>query len=134
MNRDDFLDELADYLVIQGVADSAKIKVNKLTATPDTQVALLGVIGLTLTTSRDVPELEFPRFQVITRSADYNEASELMRRVREALHGKIGLLLPHFRVLRLHAEQDGGPIGEDPQGRSEFSINFVTEFHLTDSI
>lgn len=134
MAQNNFLDEIADYLILSGVAPSENIKVNVLVAEPDTCVALLGLPGTVIGENRDVPDLKLPRFQVITRAADFNDASDLMDKVREALHNKIGLLLPHFRVMRIHAEQDGGPIGQDTLGRSEFSINFNTEYHLTDSL
>ncbi len=133
-NYPDFLDELADYLEVSGVAPGASIKVNKLVDSPDKMVALLGIAGTTLSINRDIPDLRFPRFQVICRDVEYADASSLHKRVRDALHGKVGLLLPHYRVLRIHAEQDGGPIGEDDKGRAEFSINFNTEFHYGDSV
>ncbi len=130
----DFLSELANYVVLQGVAVDSAVKVNVLPDSPDACVAIFGLPGEDPRDQRDIPELELPRFQVITRSADYGEASELLRKVRVALHGRIGLFLPHYRILRMHADQDGGPIGKDDAGRHEFSINFTVEHHYSDSL
>ena len=129
----DFLDELGSYLDTEnvGIYDATKnrnIFTSIYPASPDNCIALLGTIGTTLTSSRDVPALQFPRFQVIVRNTDYDDASTTMQSVRDALHGQVGLALTSWRVLRLHAEQEGYPIGQDKQGRYEFSINFIAEY------
>lgn len=137
----DFLDLLAGHLIAQGAATSGSIFVNKHPADPDNCITLMGSTGTNLTSSRDVAGLQFPRFQVVVRNTDYNDASDALDAVRNALHGMIGEILPagvnvattpYIRVMRCHAEQDGGPIGEDEQGRTEFSINFIAEYHKYD--
>ena len=135
----DFLDELANHLQAQSVGTAGTdIFVNKQPADVDNCVCLFGLPGNTLTSSRDVPGLIFPRFQAIIRNTDYNDAADKFQAVRTALHGLIGQILPagvdvdtepYIRVLRCHAEQEGGPIGEDDKGRAEFSINFAAEYH-----
>ena len=137
-----FLDEIADYLQNQSIGTAGTdIFVNKQPADVDNCVTLLGITGLNLADQRDVKELQFPRFQVITRNTDYNDASDTHEAVRTALHNLIQQILPvgvdvnttaYIRVMRCHAEQEGGPIGEDKKGRSEFSVNFLAEFHHYD--
>lgn len=138
----DFLDELATYLQGQSVGTAATdIFVNKLPPEPDNVIALLGLTGSNTGQARDVPGLQFPRFQVLVRNEAYNDAADTLQAVRAALHGMIGVILPvgvdtetdpYIRVLRCHFEQEGGPIGEDAHGRSEFSINFLAEYHHYD--
>lgn len=129
-----FLDNIGSYLDTNNASmvfntDSGRNVFTELPADPDTCVALLGLPGTTLGQARDVAGLTFPRFQVITRSKDYETAAALMKEVRDTLHGKIGITLANYRLLRCHAEQDGGPIGQDEQGRHEFSINMIAEYH-----
>lgn len=130
-----FLDEMATYLDTQNAsliytADSGRnVFKGVLPPDPDSCVAILGASPQTLGQNRDVAELQFPKFQVITRSKDYETAASLMALVRATFHGVIGLSLTSYRVLRCHAEQEGGPIGQDEQGRHEFSCNFIAEHH-----
>lgn len=133
----DFLDEVAQYLDDQGVgefsADAGRtIFVNHQPSEPDFCISLFGNVGETLGDSgRDVTDMQFPRFQVLVRGAEdeYALASSKMQAIRTALHGKLKLTLPSWRILRMHADQDGGPIGTDEQGRPEFSINFTVQMH-----
>jgi hypothetical protein len=124
----DFANELADYLATQGVGTVAtNIFVVKLPATPDNCIALFGLPGQVIGDQREVASLHFPRVQIITRNTSYENASDKLEAVRTALHNKYGLDFASWRVMRLHAEQEGGSIGQDDQGRYEFSINFVAE-------
>jgi len=130
-----FLDEMASKMAGE-VAElefdnetGRNVFVGELPAEPDTCVAFFGLPGDQLQAGRDIPALTFPRYQIITRSADYEEAAALLTAVRTSLHGMIDYRLPSWRVMRNHAEQEGGPLGQDAQGRFEFSINFVAEFH-----
>ncbi len=138
----DFLDEIARYLDSLGiVTEGTDVFVNKQPGDIDNCVSLFGLVGPTVQAQRDVPGLQFPRFQVIVRNTDYNDASEKFQAVRSALHGIIQQILPvgvntattaYIRVMRCHADQEGGPIGEDDKGRSEFSCNFTAEYHHYD--
>ncbi len=138
----DFLDQLATYLQAQSIGTAGtNIFVNKLPDTTDNCVALIGQPGPSIGPQRDVARLQFPRFQAIIRNVDYNDGSDKFQAVRTALHGKVGLVLPtsanpasdeNIRILRCHAESEGGPIGEDEQGRVEFSINFQAEYIYDD--
>lgn len=124
----DFIDEIGDYLATAGVGTVAtNIFIGELPPDPDNCVALFGLPGQVIGDQREVPSLQFPRVQALIRNKSYDLASDKMQAVRTALHGKYGLLLPNWRVLRIHAEQEGGPIGTDDQDRFEFSINFVAE-------
>lgn len=135
----DFHDELAKYLDYLNIAtEGSDVFVNKQPADVDNCISFFGLPGTTLQSNRDVPGLQFPRFQVIVRNVDYNDGADKFQAVRTALHGLIGKQLPvtanpatdpYLRVMRCHAEQEGGPIGEDDKGRSEFSINFIAEYH-----
>lgn len=136
---DDFLNLVADYLEANGVTP---VKTGIQPGEPANCVALLGLQGNTVQGNRDVPGLEFPRFQAVIRNEDYEDAATQFRALRTLLHGKIGIILPttadieedpYVRVLRCHADQEGGPIGEDDKGRYEFSINFAAEIHYVDA-
>lgn len=136
----DFLDELARHLIVQvdSLTEGQNIFVNQLPQSPNDCVTLWGLIGTTVQAQRDVPGLQFPRFQLLVRAGDYNEAADLFQACRTALHGMIGVNLPagfdpeedpYIRVMRCHVETEGGPIGRDDQGRSEFTCNFLAEYH-----
>lgn len=130
-----FLDEVASKMAaeVDGLVfdneNGRNVFVGELPAEPNTCVAFFGLPGDNLMAQRDIPELTFPRFQIITRSADYEEAATLLYGVRTSLHGLIDYHLPSWRIMRLHAEQEGGPLGQDAQGRFEFSINMIAEYH-----
>lgn len=130
----DFYDEVATYLDQQGVGTytsptNRNIFTGHHPSDPDNCVSIVGLLGATLGVSREVASLQFPRFQVIVRNEDYDTGSTKLQAVRTALHGKYGLALPNWRVLRCHADQEGGPIGTDEQGRFEFAINFTAEIN-----
>lgn len=133
---DDFFNLLAVYLEAAGVT---AVKTGKQPEKPVNCTTLLGLQGLTVQAQRDVPDLQFPRFQAIIRNESYETASDQHQLVRATLHGlKPGTILPvdadtetdpYVRVLRCHADQEGGPIGQHPNGGYEFSINFTSEIH-----
>ena len=136
-NKLDILDCLANE--VKRVNPSLKVFVNKLPPDPADCIALFGATGTVVQAQRDVPGLKFPRFQVVSRAADYNDASDAAQAARDVLHGMIGVILPHgvntatqpyIRVMRCHVEYEGGPLGEDDQGRTEFSTNYLAEYHL----
>jgi len=129
-----FYDELASKLDADGVGvfdveTDRNIFAGVLPATPDKAVAILGLPGANLTAQRDIKDLNFPRFQVVTRDKDFEVAADLLVKVRNSLHGLIGVNLTSWHIMRCHAEQEGGPIGEDDDGRYEFSINFTAEYY-----
>lgn len=139
----DFLDEIARYLdgAVAGITEGTNIFVNELPESPGDCVSLWGLPGTSPGDSRDVPGLQFPRFQLIVRNADYNTAADLFQLIRTALHGKVNLILPvgvnvattnYIRVMRCHIDTEGGPLGKDDQGRSEFSANYIAEYHHYD--
>lgn len=134
----DFLNLQADYLEANDI-DNVFTKVQP--DSPANCVTLGGLPGNTLQAQRDVPGLQFPRFQAIIRNENDEDGSAVFQAVRELLHGQVGLILPvgvdvdtepYIRVMRCHADQEGGPIGEDLKGRLEWSINFSAEFHYVD--
>lgn len=130
----DFLNELADYLADAAVTPdvgtvATDIFIGELPGSPDNCIALFGLPGSVIGDQREVASLQFPRFQVIVRNSSYENASNKLQDVRTKLHNKYGLDLPSWRVLRCHADQEGGPIGTDDQNRFEFSINFIAEIN-----
>ena len=138
----DFLDEIARHLDVQNlVTEGTDVFVNELPDDPANCVAIFGLIGTTVQQQRDVPGLQFPRFQLIVRNTDYNDGADKFQAIRSALHGIIGRTLPasantatdpYIRVMRCHIETDGGPLGRDDKGRTEFSCNFIAEYHHYD--
>lgn len=131
----DFLRSIAYYLKDQGLGTlgaGATIMVGRQRDDPDNSITVLGLIGTELP-DVSVAELTYPRFQVIVRNTDYEAGSEIMRQVRDALHGQIAINIPSYHVLRIHAQQEGYPIGQDEKQRHEFSINFYGEARYVDS-
>lgn len=128
----DFYDDIAAYLETAGVGTrGTNIFVAHVPDDPDETVdnciVLLGSAPETQLNA-DVAALLFPRFQIYVRNEDYNNGSTKLQAVRTALHAKIGVQLTNYYVLRIHADQEGGPIGRDPEsGLFEFSINFTAE-------
>lgn len=132
----DFLTSIALYLESEGIGSTTGANVNifvgKQPPEPNNCITILGLIGNELP-DVTIGELNYPRFQVLIRNVDYEDGSEKLRQVRQALHAAIALDMPNYHVLRLHAQQEGYPIGEDEQGRPEFSINFYGETRYVDS-
>jgi len=135
----DFLSQLADYLSINGMGETnpdngiVNIFCGIYPSDPDDCVALLGLIGSTLP-NINIPDFEYPRFQVVVRNADYETGSQVLRDVRSLLHDKLAVALPNYYCLYIQAQQDGYPIGQDDEGRYEFSINFTAQIRYGDSI
>lgn len=130
-----FYDEIASKLagdvesLVYDQEDGRNVFTGELPASPTECVAIFGLPGTNIAEQRDIPALTFPRFQVITRSPDYEKAAELLLAVRTSLHGLIGYNLPSWHIMRCHAEQEGGPLGQDGGGNFEFSINFTAEYY-----
>lgn len=136
----DFLSQIADYLQTQGLGYSAAqpghvvdIFVGKQPADPDNCISIIGQPGVRQP-DVSIPDLMFPRFQVLVRDVDFEAGSTKLRGVRTALHDKIAMSLPNFFCFSISADQEGFPIGEDDKGRPEFSINFACEIRYGDSI
>lgn len=132
-----FFDELGSYidtnaaLVVFDNATGRNFFLNELPPDPETAAAIFGQNGTTLGAARDVPGLNFPRFQIVARAKAYEDAAALMTQIRNAIHGLIGVNTSSYRILRCHAEQEASPLGQDAQGRHEFSCNFIAEYHAT---
>lgn len=136
----DFLSQIADYLEAQGLgyataqgAHTVDIFVGKQPADPDSCVTIIGEPGIR-TPDVTIPDLMFPRFQILVRDTDFVTGSTKLRDCRTALHNKIALSLQNFFCYYIHADQEGFPIGEDDKGRPEFSIHFSSEIRYGDSI
>lgn len=130
-----FFEELATYMdaqeatIIYAADANRNLFKDELPASVDPVIGLFGIVGTTVGESRDVKGMQFPRFQAIVRATEYEDGDALMQAVRDVLHGIIGVNLTSWRILRCHAEQDGGPIGKDGDGKHEFSINLVAQIH-----
>lgn len=136
----DFLSQLADYLEAQGfgyataqTGHPVDIFVGKQPGDPDNCITLIGEPGSHMP-DVSVPELTFPRFQILVRNTDFVTGSTQLRDVRTALHDNIALSLQNFFCYYISADQEGYPIGEDDKGRPEFSIHFSSEIRYGDSI
>lgn len=135
----DFLSQLADYLAANGMGETnlnngdVNIFAGIYPATPDNAIAILGLVGSTLP-NINIPDFEYPRFQIIVRNTDYETGSQVLRDVRRLLHDKLAVTLTNFYCLYIQAQQDGYPIGEDDTGRYEFSINFTAQIRYADSL
>lgn len=129
----DFFNEIGDYLATSPAPDlgtvATDIFIGELPPDPDNCIAIFGLPGSVIGDQREVPSLQFPRFQVIVRNKDYDLGAAKLQDVRTKLHGLYGVDTGTYRMLRCHAEQEGGPIGSDDQNRFEFSINFVAEIN-----
>lgn len=131
----DFLVEIADYAASLGIGTVATTSNNgdifneEVPGSPDNVICFIGQPGPLIGDQRSVAKLTFPRFQVYVRNVSYPNGSTKLKAVRDALHGLNGVALPSWKILRCHAEQEGGPIGSDEQNRFEFTVNFVAEIH-----
>lgn len=135
-----FLSQLADYLETQGIGYATAqpdhpvdIFVGKQPAGPDNCVTLIGEPGIRRP-DVSIPDLMYPRFQVLVRNIDFNDGDATLRACRTALHDKIALALQNYFCYYISADQEGFPIGEDDSGRPEFSIHFSSEIRYGDSI
>lgn len=128
-----FYYEVADYLASSTAPDLGAVGTDifneELPASPDNCIAVFGLPGQVIGDQREVASLTFPRFQVIVRNKDFALGAAKLADIRSKLHGLYGVDIGSYRVLRCHAEQEGGPIGSDDQNRFEFSINFVAEIN-----
>ncbi len=128
-----FWDDVAWYLEDEGIGvRSENIFVAKMPGEPDDLIAIHGLPGFEQP-SRYIREHIYPRFQVTIRAADYDDGVAKLAAVRNALHVQIGIMMGNHYVMRCHAEQEGGPIGDDDEGRPEFSINFTAQARYVES-
>lgn len=121
-----FYSELGTYIETQDVTVD-DVFVGILPPDPDDCSSILGLTGTTLGDSRDVAAMQFPRFQIISRNTDFNACVDEMVKIRDVIHGMIMVDLTSWKVLRLHADQEGGPIGQDKLGRYECSITYIAQ-------
>lgn len=127
-NPTDFLTDVAAYLAEQGlgsVGDPTTIFAGLFPANPDVAIGIIGNTGPA--PNPYVPELRFPRFQILVRDTDYNEGSATLDNVRLLLHGQFGLQFDNYHALAIYADSEGAPLGQDTNGRHIFSINFKAE-------
>lgn len=134
----DFLAQLADYMADNGLGNTdssgadATIFVGFVPSEGNRIIALLGNNGPK--PSVDVPDIQYPSFQVIVRSDNYEGGAGTLRAVRTLLHDRLAVSLSNFYCWRIQADSEGGSIGQDDKGRHEFSINFTAEVRYGDSI
>ncbi len=135
----DFLSQLADYIAAGGMGETnanngtVNIFCGIYPDDPDNMIALLGQIGSTLP-NINIPDFEYPRFQIVVRNTDYETGAQVLRDCRRLLHDKLAVTLTNFYCLYIQAQQDGYPIGQDEKGRYEFSINFTAQIRYADSL
>lgn len=132
-----FLDQLSTYVAanvsgLNATGASVNVFVGRYPGTPDNLVAFLGNLGVK--PNIDVGALEYPRLQIVVRNTDFITGETLIRAIRTLLHDKLAIALTNFYCYRIQAESDIIPLGEDDQGRNEFSINFSAQIRYGDSI
>lgn len=134
----DFLDQIAEYIAANGFGETnvnngtVNIFAGIYPATPDNAIAVIGNTGGT--PHLDIPDFQYPRFQVVVRNTDYYTAAQVIRDIRTLLHDKLAVTLTNFYVLWIRAEQEGQSIGQDEEGRFEFTINFGAQLRYADSL
>ena len=117
------LDDVADYLVAQGVATGVDVDLFKgeLPPTPDNALALYEYGG-------EAPPLhwdgETVSIQVRVRSKVYATGRAKIQAAYEALHGLTETVLGTTRYLLVRAMQPPSSIGRDQNGRHEWTVNF----------
>lgn len=128
-------EDIATYLVAQGIftAKGTDIFVGDVPEDLSTGTMVLETGGPA--PSVDIPTYD-PTFQIWIRSVDYATGKALLQTVRRALHqnqtgtGNTYFGYPrfdntyNFYYYYIQAIAEGGYIGKDDRGRSEFSINF----------
>lgn len=133
-----FLDTLCGYLEDQDASfvfndQTEENPINTFVGvypdSPNDLTALIGIVGSNIQAQRDVKELSFPRFRLVVRDDSYENGDAIFTTARNILHGLIGVTIGTKRILRCHVEQEGGPIGQDDQGRYEFVCTMNAEWH-----
>lgn len=120
-------DDVAKYLANGGVGTlGTDVFSDRYPATPVNLVAVLDTTG-NQTPSKDVAELRYPSYQVMVRDEDYPAALTKCEQIRALLHVKIGLQLEHYYVMRSHLRFEFQCIGQDGEGRWEFTATFDAE-------
>lgn len=123
-------DDVADYLATQSVGTvGTDIFVGRSVPDPDNQVVVFATGGPE--PSRHLATMKEMTVQVYIRNTSYSTGNTKLEAVRTALHKKHGLTLTNHRILFSMAASEGGHIGQDSEGRDEFSINFIMRGHGT---
>lgn len=130
-----FLSQLADYIAREGIANSSGSNVNIFVSkTPDQPDNCIGLFGLTSPKPNIyVADFEYPEFQIYVRNTDYVTGEAKIRSIRRLLHDKLGVTTENFIALYIQAQSDIIPLGVDPKGRYEFTLNFSSQVLNNDS-
>lgn len=122
-------DDIADYLAGQGIGTvGTDIFVGRVFGDPDNMVVVLATGGPQ--PNVNIAGLKEYTFQVFIRNTSYSAGNTKLEAVRTALQVKINLSLANHRALNILAQSEGGHIGQDEEGRDEFSINFRCRAHV----
>lgn len=116
------LDEVADYLVAQGLGIvGTDIFKGMQPSEPDDCLTILEAGG-------GPPDLhwagDYPGFQILTRAVDYETARTQAEAAFGKLHGLSEAVLGARRYLLIRAVQSPAYIGRDENGRPEISTNY----------
>lgn len=68
-----------------------------------------------------------PTFQVLIRTKEYDQGAERMAAVRSVFHRKANIMMGSTYVYYTALTAEGGPIGNDTEGRELFSLNFQSQ-------
>jgi len=122
------IDNIAHYLVENVETIDLTLGSNIFTAfMPDTPAEIVAVYD----TGGATPDIDIPTgsptFQIIVRTADYENGFNLMKEIVDLLHQKMNITLAeggtYFYSIFLMGE--AGHIGRDEKSRDEFSVNFI---------
>lgn len=130
MANTNFWYELGKYLETAGVGTVAiDLFIGKVPPAPDNIVAITTNQYRGNRPSPDIPIIQVPRVQLLVRNKSFDVAAEKLDTIRTLLQGIVNVRLPHWRILGIAADQEGGPLGQDEQGRQEFAISFIIRMH-----
>lgn len=72
-----------------------------------------------------------PTLQIVVRNTSYTTGKAKIEAVRKALHQLANFTQDSIYFYMILANSDGGYIGQDANGRHEFSINFRTKVRVS---
>lgn len=117
-------DNVADYLEDQAIGTvGTDIFVGRIVPDPSDQIVVYATGGPQ--PSKHLAAMKEMTIQVYIRNTSFTAGNTKLEAVRLALHKKHGLTLDNHRILFSMASAEGGHIGQDEEGRDEFSINFL---------
>jgi hypothetical protein len=123
----DFIDEIVNYLVAQGIATQQGLNIFRGFIPND----VTGTVFCVRPTGGLLPDIDLaienPTFQIYLQSDTYDAGYTKMQQIKTALDKFRGRVLGTGTIFffYIYAQQSIGYIGRDDKGRDTFSINFL---------